>query len=192
MQFADPGSQRYGNDPIYARPSYPILEDAMRRPIQYRIMGVDLFGGPEYKACLDHVFEVAGSRPGTRPLPARDGRARLHTGRVVALHGDPDLKLVSTIAGETIWWVRPPDAMTVPSTSTCCAATSSSTGATGTTRSSGFPPGHGCFRAVALGALAEPSGRRAVVSFEIGFWTRREHPCAQGLRRQLDAPPRWV
>src|SRR5579862_5671148 len=25
VQFADPGRQRYGNDPIYSSPSYPIL-----------------------------------------------------------------------------------------------------------------------------------------------------------------------
>src|SRR5580698_3565419 len=34
VQFADPGRQRYGNDPVYTRPSYPIMEDAMRRLIE--------------------------------------------------------------------------------------------------------------------------------------------------------------
>ena len=77
VQFADPGRQRYGNDPIYARPSYPILEDAMRRPIQYRIMDVDHFGGAEYKACLDHDLRDRRPGSGARPDPAGDGRARV-------------------------------------------------------------------------------------------------------------------
>jgi hypothetical protein len=112
VQFADPGRQRYGNEPYYARPSYPILDDARRRPIQYRIMDVDHFGGPEYRACLEHVFDVAGPDPALgRLFPATVVRV-FSPGAIVALHGDPDLKLVCTISGETIWWVRPPDAMT--------------------------------------------------------------------------------
>ena len=31
---------------------------------------------------------------------------------LVALHGDPDAKLVAGIAGTTVWWVRPVHAMT--------------------------------------------------------------------------------
>ncbi len=49
VQFTDPGRQRYGNDPIYTRPSYPVLEDARRRPVQYRIMDGDNFGGIEHR-----------------------------------------------------------------------------------------------------------------------------------------------
>ena len=33
-------------------------------------------------------------------------------GALVALHGDPDAKLVAGIAGTTVWWVRPVHAMT--------------------------------------------------------------------------------
>src|SRR4051794_17659103 len=36
VQFADPGRQRHGLDPIYTRPRYPLLEDVLERPIQYR------------------------------------------------------------------------------------------------------------------------------------------------------------
>src|SRR5262245_66579166 len=59
VQFADPGRQRYGNDPIYTRPSYPVLEDVMKRPIQYRIMEVAAWGGKEYADALQHVLDVA-------------------------------------------------------------------------------------------------------------------------------------
>ena len=34
-------------------------------------------------------------------------------GALVALHGDPDSKLVCDVTGQTTWYVRPPSAMTL-------------------------------------------------------------------------------
>ena len=154
---------------MYTRPSYPILEDAMRRPIQYRITDVDVFGGPEYRACLDHIFEVAGTDPALgRILPETVVRV-FSPGAVVALHGDPDLKLVSTLAG------RPSGGRALRarcpwrSTSACCGATSSFSGGSGGSPLP-IPPGHGCFVPSRWAHWLTHPVDVPVVSFEIGYW----------------------
>src|SRR5579872_3317206 len=171
VQFADPGRQRFGNEPVYARPSYPILEDAMQRPIQYRIMGVDHFGGPEYRACLDHVFEVAGIDPALgRWFPETVVRV-FSPGAVVAIHGDPDLKLVSTIAGETIWWVRPAAALTTDEHERLLRGNFFLEWQEGDDRPLRIPPGQACFVPSRWAHWLTHPGDEPVVSFEIGFWT---------------------
>jgi hypothetical protein len=171
VQFADPGRQRYGNDPIYTRPSYPILEDALRRPIQYRIMGVDRLLAREYEACLDDVFEIAGA-------PAKLGRIHPETvvrvfspGAVVALHCDPDLKLVSTIAGETIWWVRPPDATTRDEHERLLRGHFFLEWREWPDQELRIPAGTGCFVPSRWAHWLTHPGTEPVVSFEVGFWT---------------------
>jgi hypothetical protein len=171
VQFADPGRQRYGNDPVYTRPSYPILEDAMRRPIQYRISDVDVFGGPDYRACLDHIFEVAGTDPALgRFLPETVVRV-FSPGAVVALHGDPDLKLVSTLAGETIWWVRPPSEMSVEEHERLLRGNFFLQWKEAEDRPLPIPPGHGCFVPSRWAHWLTHPVDVPVVSFEIGYWS---------------------
>lgn len=170
VQFADPGRQRYGNDPIYTRPSYPILEDVLRRPIQYRITGVDLFD-PSYAACRDELFKIAG------PDPAL-GRFELHTvvrvftpGVIVALHGDPDLKLVATIDGETIWWARPPETTTLEEQESLLRGNFFLEWTDYDDTELRIPPGHGCFLPSRWPHWLSHPGDMPVVSFEMGFWT---------------------
>jgi hypothetical protein len=171
VQFADPGRQRYGNDPVYTSPTYPILGDAMRRPIQYRITGVDEFGGPEYKACLEHVFDVAGTDPALgRVLPETVVRV-FSPGAVVALHGDPDLKLVCTLAGETIWWVRPPEEMTVAEHEELLRGNFFLQWREGLDQALPIPPGHGCFVPSRWAHWLTHPVEEPVVSFEIGYWS---------------------
>jgi len=171
VQFADPGRQRYGNDPIYARPSYPIMEDAMRRPIQYRIMDVDHFGGPEYKACLEQIFELAGPDPALGRIRPETVVRVFSPGVTVALHGDPDVKLVSTIAGETIWWVRPPSAMTTDEHEKLLRGNFFLEWRDWDDQELRIPPGHGCFVPSRWAHWLSHPGGEPVVSFEIGFWT---------------------
>jgi hypothetical protein len=171
VQFADPGRQRYGNDPIYTRPSYPILEDALRRPIQYRIMDVDRFGGEEYRQCLQEIFEIAA--------PAAElGRFHPETvirvfspGATVALHGDPDLKLVATVSGETIWWVRPPDAMTTTEHERLLRGEFFLQWRDWADQELRIPPGRGCFVPSRWAHWLSHPSDEPIVSFEIGFWT---------------------
>jgi hypothetical protein len=171
VQFADPGRQRYGNDPIYSSPSYPILEDVMRRPIQYRIMDVDRFGGPEYKACLDHIFETAGPDPALGRIRPETVVRVFSPGVIVALHGDPDVKLVSTIAGETIWWARPPSAMTTDEHERLLRGNFFLQWRDWDDQELRIPPGHGCFVPSRWAHWLSHPGDVPIVSFEIGFWT---------------------
>lgn len=171
VQFADPGRQRYGNEPIYTRPSYPILEDAKRRPIQYRITGVDHFGGPEYRACLAHVFEVAGRDPALGRLFPETVVRVFTPGVLVALHGDPDLKLVSTLAGSTSWWVRPPEAMSREEHENLLRGNFFLDWRDWPDRELSIPAGRGCFVPSRWAHWLSHPSTEPVVSFEIGFWT---------------------
>ena len=171
VQFADPGRQRYGNDPIYTSPSYPILDDVMRRPIQYRITGVDLFAGPEFKACLDHVFEIAGPDPRLGRFYPETVVRVFSPGVLVALHGDPDLKIVSTIAGETIWWARPPAAMTTQEHERLLRGNFFLDWRDHEDDELRIPAGHGCFLPSRWAHWLSHPGDVPVVSFEVGFWT---------------------
>jgi hypothetical protein len=171
VQFTDPGRQRYGNEPIYTRPSYPVLEDARSRPVQYRIMDVDDFGGPEYRECLEHIFEVAGPDPSLGRIRPETVVRVFTPGAVVALHGDPDLKLVSTIAGETIWWVRPPEAMTAEEHEDLLRGGFFLNWRDWEDEGLRIPPGHGCFVPSRWAHWLTHPCDEPIVSFEIGFWT---------------------
>ena len=171
VQFCDPGRQRYGNEPIYTRPSYPLVEDVMRRPIQYRIMDVDLIG-QEYRRCLDHIFEIAGTDPSLgRIEPATVVRV-FSPGAIVALHGDPDLKLVSTISGETIWWVRPQEAMTTDEHERLLRGNFFLQWRDWPDQELRIPPGRGCFVPSRWAHWLSHPCDEPIVSFEIGYWTR--------------------
>jgi hypothetical protein len=170
VQFADPGKQRPGNFPHYTKPSYPIVEDALQRPIQYRIYRVDELG-PEYAESLAHVFDVAGTDPALgRILPETVVRV-FSPGAVVALHGDPDLKLVSTIHGNTSWWVRPPDAMTVDEHERLLRGNFFLQWRDGPDQELSIPAGHGCFVPSRWAHWLSHPTQEATVSFEIGYWT---------------------
>jgi hypothetical protein len=171
VQFADPGRQRYGNDPIYAKPSYPVIEDSLRRPIQYRIMEIDRFDS-DYKKCRDHLFEIAGPDPALGRLDVHAVVRVFTPGVVVALHGDPDLKLVATVSGETIWWARPPDAMTREEHENLLRGNFFLEWRDYDDTELRIPAGHGCFLPSRWAHWLTHPGDEPVVSFEIGFWTK--------------------
>jgi hypothetical protein len=170
VQFADPGRQRYGNDPIYTRPSYPILEDTMRRPIQYRITGVDRFD-PAYAACRDQLFEIAGPDPALGRLEVEPVVRVFTPGVTVAIHGDPDLKLIATISGETIWWARPPESMTVEEQEGLLRGNFFLQWSDYEDTELRIPAGHGCFLPSRWPHWLTHPADVPVVSFEMGFWT---------------------
>jgi hypothetical protein len=172
VQFADPGKQRYGNEPVYTYPRYPVLEDALARPIQYRVFNVSEWGGPDYEACRDRILELAAPELPGGPIEI-ETVVRVFSPRVVvALHGDPDLKLVCDIAGETVWYVRPPDEMTVAQHENLLRG--------------GFflewweprgeialpiPAGKGCFVPSRWAHWLDHPTDEPIVSFEMGFWS---------------------
>src|SRR5262249_20307881 len=97
---------------------------------------------------------------------------RVFTPRVlVALHGDPDLKLVSTIAGETIWWARPPDALTPEEHEDLLRGKFFLQWRDYEAVELRIPPRHGCFLPSRWPHWLSHPSDVPVVSFEIGFWT---------------------
>jgi hypothetical protein len=171
VQFADPGRQRFGNDPVYTRPSYPIIEDVMQRPLQYRLTGVDEFAGDGYRECLEHVFEIAGPDPKLGRIYPETVVRVFTPGVHVAIHGDPDLKLVSTISGETVWWARPPETMSQDEHEKLLRGQFFLQWSDYPDTELRIPPGWGCFLPSRWPHWLTHPGEVPVVSFEVGFWT---------------------
>jgi hypothetical protein len=112
VQVPDAARERVGQRATMTRPRYPILQDALERPVHYRIFNTATWGPRSHAQCRARLYELAGPHPSLGDIP-RETVIRVFTpGALVALHGDPDAKLVAGIAGTTVWWVRPVDAMT--------------------------------------------------------------------------------
>ncbi len=173
VQLADPGRERPGLDkPVFTEARFPVLEDALSRQIQYRIYNPDVWGGPEFAEWRDRILELAAP-------DVSHGRVNVTTvvrvfspGAVVALHTDVDVKLVSTLAGETVWWVRPPEETTPREHEDLLHGRFFLPWREGSDRELRIPPGHGCYVPCRWAHWLEHPGDEPVVSFEIGFWTR--------------------
>ncbi len=189
VQLADPGRERPGNEPIYTEPRYPTVEDARQRAIQYRIMGVAEWGGPEYRACRERIFELAGP-------PARYGRIATESvvrifspGAVVALHGDPDLKLVCGISGHTVWHVREPAEMNTYQHENLLRGEFFLRWWETPEQQLPIPPGAGAFVPSRWAHWLSHPCNEPIISFEMGFWTvdsvreRKVYDVNWGLRK---------
>ena len=171
VQWADPGRQRFGNDPVYTGPRYPIVDDARRRPVQYRIYGVAEWGPQEYR---DAKARILDEQAPDVDIAIVDSVVRVFAPHaVVALHGDPDLKLVCDVSGKTVWYVRPPAEMTTAEHENLL-------------RGEFFlrwheseqeialpiEPGTGCFVPARWAHWLDHPCDEPIVSFELGFWSR--------------------
>jgi hypothetical protein len=172
VQFADPGRQRFGNDPVYTSPRFPVLDDARRRPVQYRIHGAAEWGPQEYRAAKERI--LADHAPDV-DIAIVDSVVRVfHPHAIVAIHGDPDLKLVCDVSGKTVWYVRPPERMSRAEHEKLLRG--------------GFflryedsedeialpiEPGTGCFVPSRWAHWLDHPCDEPIVSFELGFWSRQ-------------------
>jgi hypothetical protein len=111
VQVPDVTRERLGQRPQYTEPRYPILQDALERPVHYRIFNTATWGPRGHAACRERLFELAGPHPSLGDIPRETVVRVFSPEALVALHGDPDAKLVAGIAGTTVWWVRPVHAM---------------------------------------------------------------------------------
>jgi hypothetical protein len=111
VQVPDSSRERLGQRPTYTKPRYPILEDALERPVHYRIFNTATWGPRGHAECRARLQELAGPRASLGDI-ARETVVRVFSpGALVALHGDPDAKLVAGFTGTTVWHVRPVHAM---------------------------------------------------------------------------------
>jgi hypothetical protein len=172
VQLADPGKQRPGNDPIYTKARFPVLQDALDRAIQYRIYNVDHWAGPEYEACREHIFEAAGPDPELGRLLTETVVRVFSPRAVVALHGDPDLKLVCDISGETVWYVRRPEEMTTREHENLLRGEFFLKWREAPETALPIAPGTGCFVPSRWAHWLDHPTDEATTSFEMGFWTK--------------------
>ena len=112
VQIPDSSRERLGQRPELTQPRYPILQDALERPVHYRIFNTASWGPRSHAECRARLFELAGPDASLGDIPRETVVRVFSPGALVALHGDPDAKLVAGFAGTTVWWVRPVHAMT--------------------------------------------------------------------------------
>jgi hypothetical protein len=112
VQVPDSGRERLGQRPELTQPRYPILQDALERHVHYRIFNTATWGPRSHAECRARLLELAGPHASLGDIPRETVVRVFSPGALVALHGDPDAKLVAGIAGSTVWWVRPVHAMT--------------------------------------------------------------------------------
>ena len=187
VQLADPGRERPGNLPILTTARYPVVGDALERAIQYRIYEPAEWAGPEYRVCLERVFEIADLDFGPGEPLVVTSVVRVFSPRaVVALHGDPDLKLVCDVSGETVWYVRHPAEMTVQQNENLLRGEFFLRWREAPEQALHIPPGAGCFVPSRWAHWLDHPSDEPIVSFELGFWT------VDSLRRRKIYDVNWL
>jgi hypothetical protein len=187
VQLADPGRERPGNLPHLTHARYPVVDDVLDRALQYRIYEPAQWGGDEYRQCLERVFEIASlDLASSEPLFVTSVVRVFTPGAIVALHGDPDLKLVCDVSGETIWHVRHPSEMTVRENENLLRGEFFLRWRDAPEQALPIPPGTGCFVPSRWAHWLEHPCEEPVVSFELGFWT------VDSLRRRKIYDVNWL
>jgi hypothetical protein len=175
VQLPDTSRERLGQRPEYTKPRYPILADALERPVHYRIFNTATWGPREHAECRARLQELAGPHRGLGDIP-RETVVRVFSPHALdALHGDPDAKLVAGIAGTTVWNVRPVHAMSqlqhenllrgeffLPFTDDP------------EERALRLDPGGACFVPARWAHWLEHPCEDASVTFDVGFYTRND------------------
>ena len=174
VQFGDATPERPRLEPIDTDLRVPVVADALDRNVQVRIFDVADWGGPGYVAARDALLRsvAPGASHGHHVVTAM---IRVFSpGCIVALHGDPDPKIVCDVSGHTVWHVRPFDAMTPKEHEDLMRG--------------GFflrwrdcdeeeqleiGPGEGCFVPCRWAHWLTHPGDEPIISFELGIWTHR-------------------
>jgi hypothetical protein len=175
VQIPDSSRERLGQRPEMTKPRYPILEDALERPVHYRIFNTAVWGPREHAECRARLQELAGPHPSLGDIPRETVIRVFSPHALVALHGDPDAKLVAGITGTTVWHVRPVHAMSqlqhenllrgeffLPFTE--CAEE----------RALRLEPGGACFVPARWAHWLDHPCEDASVTFDVGFYTRND------------------
>ena len=175
VQIPDSSRERLGQRPEMTKPRYPIVQDALERPVHYRIFNTAVWGPREHAECRARLQELAGPHPSLGDIPRETVVRVFSPHALVALHGDPDAKLVAGIAGTTVWNVRPVYAMSqrqhenllrgeffLPFTEHHAE------------RALRLDPGGACFVPARWAHWLEHPCDVASVTFDVGFYTRND------------------
>ena len=187
VQVPDSSRERLGQRPELTQPRYPILQDALERPVHYRIFNTASWGPRAHAECRARLFELAGPHARLGDIPRETVVRVFSPGALVALHGDPDAKLVAGVAGTTVWCVRPVHAMTqlqhenllrgeffLPFTEHP------------QERALQLDPGEACFVPARWAHWLDHPCEEASVTFDVGFYTRDD------LRRRKVYDVNWL
>ena len=107
VQLPDSSRERLGQRPEYTEPRYPILADALERPVHYRIFNSAPGVLGIHAECREALFRAGRQGRALGDIPRETVVRVFSPHALVALHGDPDAKLVAGISGATVWNVRP-------------------------------------------------------------------------------------
>jgi hypothetical protein len=175
VQLPDSSRERLGQRPEYTKPRYPILQDALERPVHYRIFNTATWGPHEHAECRARLQQLAGPHPSLGDIPRETVVRVFSPHALVALHGDPDAKLVAGIAGTTVWNVRPVYAMSQRQHENLLRGEFflpfTEHHAEGALR---LDPGGACFVPARWAHWLEHPCDVASVTFDVGFYTRND------------------
>ncbi len=195
VQFGDADRVRVGNRPEYTSLRGPVLADAVERVIQVRIFRVDEWGGAAYRDARDQILHDFS------PYPAGEIHFVTTMVRVfspdclVALHGDPDPKLVCAVQGHTTWHVRDRTEMTELQHERLLRGQFFLTWRDCPEQQLEIGPGEGCHVPIRWAHWLTHAGDGPSVSIELGLWTReavrlrKVYDVNWGLRRLKLTPP---
>lgn len=197
VQYGDASRVRDGDRPEYTSLRGPVLDDARERTVQVRIFRVAEWGGDAYREARDQILADASPyRPDEIHFVTTMVRV-FSPGCIVALHGDPDPKLVCALNGHTTWHVRDRAEMTALQHERLLRGEFFLPWWDCPEQQLDLGPGDGCHVPIRWAHWLTHEGDEPSVSIELGLWTReavqlrKVHDVNWGLRRLgIDpAPP---
>jgi hypothetical protein len=182
VQFGDASRVRDGDRPEYTTLRGPVLDDARERVIQVRIFRVDAWGGAAYRDARDAILRDASPYPPDEIHFVTTMVRVFSPACVVALHGDPDPKLVCAIHGHTTWHVRDRTEMSPLQHERLLRGQFFLPWRDCPEQQLEIGPGDGCHVPIRWAHWLTHDGDEPSVSIELGLWTRE----AVRLRKVYD------
>jgi hypothetical protein len=194
VQLGDADRVRIGNRPEYTSLRGPVLSDALQRVIQVRIFRVDEWGGAGYREARDRILDDFSPYPAAEIHFVTTMVRVFSPGCMVALHGDPDPKLVCALEGHTTWHVRDRTEMTELQHERLLRGQFFLPWRDCPERQLEIGPGEGCHVPIRWAHWLTHAGDGPSVSIELGLWTkeavrlRKVYDVNWGLRRLGRSP----
>ena len=189
VQFGDAGPERAGDRPEYTTLRGHVLDDVRERTLQIRIFRVADWGGAAYREARDEILaEASPHAPAGLHFVTTMVRV-FSPGCMVALHGDPDPKLVCAVEGHTTWHVRDRTEMTPLQHERLLRGQFFLPWRDCPEEQLEVGPGDGCHVPIRWAHWLTHEGDEPAVSIELGLWTReavqlrKVHDVNWGLRR---------
>ena len=189
VQLGDADRVRIGNRPEYTSLRGPVIETRCERVIQVRIFQVDEWGGAAYRDARDQMLAAFSPYPADEIHFVTTMVRVFSPGCMVALHGDPDPKLVCALQGHTTWHVRDRTEMTELQHERLLRGQFFLPWWDAPEQQLEIGPAQGCHVPIRWAHWLTHEGDQPSVSIELGLWTkeavrlRKVYDVNWGLRR---------